>query len=144
MKKFNELMYEHLQQDRNGTVIVDNLHAYARIAQRLRYFWDGLCLLGEDKLERSGILSCLVGIASVSQHAAESLGLTSEQKDVVNPCQEKDEQIAKLKAALTQVFADISLNSKPIPSHQIGKPRFSFEFDKEYYGRLETLTRTEE
>jgi hypothetical protein len=139
MKKFRDLVFDQLILDRESAVVIDNLHGYARIAQRLRYLWDGLCIVGEEKLEKSGILSCLVGIAAMAQHAAESMGLVVEQQPTAEDTQ-KDKELTDLKNSLTNLLEQIGRTSKPIPSHQLGRKRFSFEFDEETYRELAAKT----
>jgi hypothetical protein len=111
MKLFNNLVYEQLKSDRN-ILVVDNLHGYARIAQRLRYLWDGLCLVGEDNLTKEGILACLVGIASVCQRVAESLGLVDEQEEAI--ADDKDRELKAAKEALWSILVELNKNMKSV------------------------------
>lgn len=136
MNQFNQMVLDRLQEDRSRGLVVDNCHAYARIAQRLRYLWDGICLLGEEQLEKDGVLSCLVGISSMSQHCAESLELVSTEeiqaKEPISP----NEKVSQYEQLLDGVLACLIGRKQQIAAHQLGNNRYAFEFDDRW---LETL-----
>lgn len=129
MSKFTDLTFEQLKSDRSE-LVVDSLHGYARIAQRVRVLWDAICLLG---IEGRDLLSILVGISSMTQHVAESLGLVSLQEDHEVEVSQSQKELYETKEALRTLLNEMAMNSQPIPGYQMSKPRYKFEFTQEYY-----------
>ena len=133
--KFNELVFKQLSADRSE-LVVDSLHAYARIAQRLRSLWDGLCLLGEDKMQGTDILACLFCIGSMTQHCAESLGLVETQGNAEAEAKLKDEEIRQLKATIKELLTEIGRSARLTSPVQLGKKRYIYEFDEDTFHRF--------
>lgn len=129
MKYFNELMLEQLKRDRDEVTVVDNLHAYARILCRLQHIWNTISLIGEEKISREKMLEFFVGVASMAQHAAESLRLTEENKDEESVVLTKEAQIKELEKRFDDLLDFIASHAKNTAYIQHGNPRVSVEFN---------------
>jgi hypothetical protein len=93
---FQQAVQEQIIHDRSQ-LIVDNFHAYARIESKVEQLWSALCLLGESKLSKENLLSIYAGIASMAQHAAESLHAVDAESISQDP---RDEIISNLREEL--------------------------------------------
>lgn len=99
MSDFRSAVDEQLRHDRSN-LVVDNLHAYARIEQRVRSLWDALCLLGEKQLTPENLLYIYASIAAMAQHAAESVHAVDPTAPIVD---ERDKLIEELQQQLQQL-----------------------------------------
>jgi len=142
MKKFNDYLLEQVESDRS-LLVVDNLHGYARIQYRLANYWNAICLLGENNLDKESILSLLVGIASMVQHTAESVGLVEQQDTHDKEIESIRGDAQETKWALKNLLLTINQQSKQITALQLGVKRYSFEFDERQFHELLDMSEKE-
>ena len=125
---FEQLVWDLKEQEQNSTIVVDNLHAYAIIKDRLDVFWKIARELGEED-DQGLVLGALIGIGSAAQLAAEGLTLVPEQ---LSPEKQQEDTENRLGAAYTvfsTVVNTIERDKEQVRSTQRGTPRFSFSFD---------------
>ena len=135
MITFNEIVWNNIQADRENACVVDNTHAYGIIVQATQKFCDKLNSLTEDD-DQSVLLPLLVDIAVAAQSVAENLCLVDLQQDNEHRYAEAERKTAELSVILEELVTSICTKSVKTKSLQIGKPRFSFEFDKQFMDKI--------
>jgi len=125
---FNQHVWDLIEKERNSTVVVDNLHAYAIIKDRLDVFWQIARQL-DDEDDQMAVLGALIGIGSGAQLAAEGLGLVPEQLQGEVRETDAERRVDAAHKVFSQIIEIINTEKKQIRSLQKGQPRFAFEFD---------------
>jgi hypothetical protein len=125
---FNQHVWDLIEKERNSTVVVDNLHAYAIIKDRLDVFWQIARQL-DDEDDQMAVLGALIGIGSGAQLAAEGLGLVPEQLRGEVRETDAERRVDAAHQIFSRIVATIDQEKKQVRSLQRDTPRFAFEFD---------------
>jgi hypothetical protein len=132
---FDRLVWSLVQAEREKTMVVDNLHAYAIIKDRVDSFWEQVRLMQPDD-EQIMVLGGLVAIAAYAQLAAENLAFTPEQKGVDESADDAQQAAHDAKTMLHRFVNALDFNKRRISPLQKGVERYVFEFDESLLNTL--------
>lgn len=129
---FDRLLWAAVQEYRDQTIVVDNLHAYGIIRDRFDSLWEQMRLLqASPDQDHQQVLNGLLGVAMAAQLSAEHLGLINTQMGVDESADEAEEEALAARNNLGVLVEYIDAHKHRIQSLQKGFKRYSIDFDED-------------